>query len=191
MERHPLLPRRVIADLGVTGPWEGGPVKARWKDMADSRLGRVLIAWDTAVGVLVGALTVWLIGPQPLAAVALAILGGAIALVAVLATIVTLLAVLLNADAMAPLVERLGGRDDVMFPFWFHGYLSAATIVAALLAAVGPAPLSRWFTGAAAGMISWAAVAMIDLAREAMELGAHRRTLEGAAERFRNRHRSA
>ena len=152
----------------------------------DSKWARVLLSYDTAIGVT-GAIVIFMLAPEPSTALPLAILGGAVAIVAVLATIVTLLAVLLNADVMGPLVERLGGRDDVMFPYWFHGYLAAATIGTAIIAAVSSGTAARAFTAVAAGSLLWSAIAMIDLARHAMKLGRYRQSLEDSVKRYRER----
>lgn len=156
--------------------------------MLQTRWGLVIVSWDALAG-LSAAAVVALLGPSAdsLRTLAVAGIGGGIALVAVLATILTLLGVLLDAEALAPLVERLGGRGEVVFPFWFHGYLAAVTVALSIVAAAGGPPVAGWVVPVAMGTLAWGAFGMVDLAREVLTLGYHRRRLESAADQARRR----
>lgn len=156
--------------------WSGGP------------LGLIILSWDTFVGVLVAGATFLLLDPaNELTALPLAILGAGATLVAVLATVITLLNVLLDAEVLVPLLERLGGRERQLQPFWFHGYVAAATVVLSLVAAAAPWSAARWIVPVSCGTLAWSSVAMIDFVRHTMELSSHKRRLEESAERFRRR----
>lgn len=144
----------------------------------------MLIAWDALWGVLAGAAMWMVIGPgdDSLLAIGLALAGGGVAIVAVLATVVTLVSVLFESDAFEALIDRLGGRQVAMFPYWFHGYLGALVIASGLL---GAAAESRFLITAASGGLVWAGFGMVDLTRQALRYGLFRRRVDGAVQRAR------
>lgn len=161
--------------------------------LLDSRWGRVIAAADTALGVAVGVLAFFgLAGATPGArlAVALGVTGGAVAVVAVLATVLTLVAVLLDSDAYMAFIDRLGGRADAMFPYWFHGYLGAATVGVGLVAAATSSAyplLSRWLVAVAAGALTWSAFGVVDLTRHTIDQRAWHRSIESSVAEARRR----
>lgn len=156
----------------------------------DSSVARVLLSWDTAIGVSAG-IVVWLtVDEDAIRPLGLAAAAGAVAVVAVLATVVTLVSVLYDSSAFRALIERLGGRAAAMFPFWFHGYVAASALAVGLIAAAvgdNPAVLGQLAASVASGALVWSGFAMVGLTRHTLRQGDWKRRLEEAAAEARRR----